>query len=45
VGTATANRFEPDARVVHVRIRGGPGRVTAWGYPTASKKSLPGHPG
>jgi hypothetical protein len=26
---------EPDARVVHVRIRGGPGKATTRGYPTA----------
>jgi hypothetical protein len=26
---------EPDAGNLHVRIRGGPGRATAWGYPTA----------
>ncbi len=26
---------EPDARIGHVRIHGGRGRVTAWGYPTA----------
>ena len=27
---------EPDARVGHVRIRGGTGKATTWGYPTSS---------
>jgi hypothetical protein len=44
VGPRAVATVEPDGGNLHVRIWGGPGWVTGWGYPTVHVQRLRAHP-